>query len=101
VGYFGPFSAEGIAFCPHHDYGGGDKANQDGRSINIPQRDLVSTIQVFLQRKRLKISNLLPEAQILLEKMTNFQVKIPQTGHDSYGAWREGIHDDLLLYSLA
>jgi hypothetical protein len=29
--------------------------------------------------------------------MTNFQVKISQTGHDSYGAWREGTHDDLLL----
>lgn len=38
-----------------------------------------------------------PEAQTLLEEMTNFQVKISQAGHDSYGAWREGTHDDLLL----
>jgi hypothetical protein len=28
----------------------------------------------------------------------NFRVKIdPLTAHDSYGAWREGQHDDLVL----
>jgi hypothetical protein len=57
----------------------------------------VATIQVLLQTKRLRIPSSLPEAQILLEEMTNFQVKISQAGHDSYGAWREGTHDDLLL----
>lgn len=59
---------------------------------------LVSTIQVLLQTKRLKIAPALPEAQTLVEEMTNFQVRISQAGHDSYGAWwREGSHDDLLL----
>ena len=57
----------------------------------------MSTIQVLLQTKRLKIATLLPEAKTLLEEMTNFQVKISLAGHDSYGAWREGTHDDLLL----
>lgn len=71
--------------------------NADGSSINVPKRDLVSVIQVLLQTKRLKIPTLLPEAQILLEEMTNFQVKISLAGNDSYGAWREGTHDDLLL----
>jgi hypothetical protein len=52
---------------------------------------------VLLQTKRLKIPTHLPEAQTLLKKMTNFQVRISQAGHDSYGAWREGTHDDLLL----
>ena len=65
--------------------------------MNVPKRELVSTIQVLLQTKRLRIPSLLPEAQVLLEEMTNFQVKISLTGHDSYGAWREGTHDDLLL----
>jgi hypothetical protein len=68
-----------------------------GRNTNVPKRDLVSTIQVLLQTKRLKIPTLLPEAHILLEEMTNFQVKISLAGHDSYGAWRGGTHDDLLL----
>lgn len=76
---------------------GGDEVNTEGGSVRVPKRDLVSSIQVLLQTKRLRISSLLPEAQILLEEMTNFQVKISQTGHDSYGAWREGTHDDLLL----
>jgi hypothetical protein len=90
------FRQEGLHFYPI-TITGGDKAYRDGRSINIPKRDLVSTIQVLLQTKRLKIPAALPEAQVLLEEMTNFQVKISQTGHDSYGAWREGTHDDLLL----
>jgi len=45
----------------------------------------------------LKIPSTLPEAHTLLKEMTNFRVKISQAGHDSYGAWREGTHDDLLL----
>jgi hypothetical protein len=27
----------------------------------------------------------------------NFRVTISQSGHDSYDAWRERIHDDLVL----
>lgn len=76
---------------------GGYKVNVEGRSINVPKRDLISNIQILLQTKRLKIPSLLPEAQTLVEEMSNFQVKISQAGHDSYGAWREGTHDDLLL----
>jgi len=35
---------------------------------------------------------------MLVQEFLNFLVKIdPLTGHDSYGAWREGQHDDLVL----
>jgi hypothetical protein len=27
----------------------------------------------------------------------NYKVTISDTGHDSYGAWRESIHDDLVF----
>ncbi len=76
---------------------GGDKVKAEGRSIAVPKRDLVSTIQVLLQTKRLKIPSALPEAPTLMEELTNFQVRISLAGHDSFGAWREGTHDDLLL----
>jgi hypothetical protein len=33
-----------------------------------------------------------------VRELLNFKVKIdPQTAHDSYAAWRENIHDDLVL----
>lgn len=35
---------------------------------------------------------------MLSGELQNFKVKInPETAHDSYGAWREGQHDDLVL----
>jgi hypothetical protein len=40
----------------------------------------------------------LPEAATLTQELQHFQMKIAlDTGHDSYGAWREGTHDDLVL----
>ena len=76
---------------------GADQVSSDQRAVRVPKRDLISTLQVLLQTKKLKIAGSLPEAQILIEELLNFQVKISVTGHDSYGAWREGTHDDLIL----
>ena len=33
----------------------------------------------------------------MVEELLSFQVKISVSGHDTYGAWREGTHDDLVL----
>ncbi len=38
----------------------------------------------------------LQHARTLIEEPTSFQVKITDTGHHVYGAWREGAHDDLV-----
>jgi len=77
---------------------GGDQVAQDGRAYRVPKRDLVSTVQVMLQGERLKIAQQLPEAATLTRELLAFQVKISaETAHDSYGAWREGAHDDLVL----
>jgi len=45
----------------------------------------------------LKIASQLPEADTLTRKLQNFQVKITGAANDTYGAWREGTHDDLVL----
>ena len=75
----------------------GNQANCSQGTLRVPKRDLVSTMQVLLQTEKLKIAGSLPESQILIDEVLNFQVKISVTGHDSYGAWREGTHDDLIL----
>ena len=76
---------------------GGDKASRNGMNINVPKRDLVSTLQVLFQTGRLKVAADIPEAKLLVEELLNFQVKISSQGHDSYGCWRFGTHDDLIL----
>jgi hypothetical protein len=37
------------------------------------------------------------EVDTLQTELGHFELKISQAGHDSYGAWREGTHDDLVL----
>ena len=76
---------------------GGDVVNHEGGYWRVPKRDLVGAVQVPLQDKRLKFADSLALAPTLIQEMLNFKVKISESAHDSYGAWREGTHDDLIL----
>ena len=59
---------------------------------------LVSNLLLLSQEGRLKIASGLAEAKTLVAELQNMRVKIDlKTAHDSYGAWREGQHDDLVL----
>lgn len=68
--------------------------------LNVPKRELISGAQVQLQAKRLKIATGLAEARTLVSELLSFEVKISDAGTDTYGAWREGAHDDL-VFALA
>ncbi|MGZ4358024.1 MAG: hypothetical protein ACXVRU_14570 [Gaiellaceae bacterium] len=63
----------------------------------LPKRDVASTIAVLLQTGRLRIARDLKESETLLRELLSFRVKISLTGHDTYEAWREQEHDDLVL----
>ena len=76
---------------------GGDKPSWVGGGWRVPKRDLVSNLAVLLQTSRLKVAKELPDAATLVNELLNFRVKISVGGHDSYEAWREGVHDDLVL----
>ena len=76
---------------------GGQSVEINRGNYRVPKRDLVSTTKVLLQSGRLRFAEL-PETPILVKELLAFQVKIdPVTAHDSYAAWREGVHDDLVL----
>lgn len=75
---------------------GGDGVTHDGNQWRVPKRDLVSVLQIILQNERLKISNRLKLADALQSELLNFQMKISDSGHDSYAAKGSG-HDDLVL----
>lgn len=77
---------------------GGDTQTSDGQTWRVPKRNLAGVLQVLFQSGRLKISKKLPLASVLQSELMNFKVKIdPVTAHDSYSAWREADHDDLVL----
>jgi hypothetical protein len=64
----------------------------------VPKRDLIGGLQVLLQSGRLRVASQLEHAETLKRELLNFRVKVNvSTGHDSYEAWREGDHDDLVL----
>jgi hypothetical protein len=63
----------------------------------VPKKELVSTLQVVLQARRIKVAPALSEAKTLVNELMNFRVKITPACHETFGAWREGLHDDLVL----
>jgi hypothetical protein len=75
----------------------GAEARQENRRLFVPKRDLVGVMKVLLQTERLKVAKTLPFAGTLVEELLNFQVKITTAANDTYGAWREGVHDDLVF----
>jgi phage FluMu gp28-like protein len=76
---------------------GGDEVTRNGLERRVPKRDIASTIAVLLQTGRLRIARGLRESATLLRELLNFRVKISLSGHDTYEAWREQEHDDLVL----
>jgi len=78
---------------------GGDEVIRDGRyHVKVPKRELVGNLVMLFQSGRLKIADGLPDGPTLVNELVNFKVKVNlATGHDSYEAWRESVHDDLVL----
>jgi hypothetical protein len=75
----------------------GDSESYSEGLCRVPKRNLVSIVSILLQEKRLIIGADLPHAATLTKELLNFHVTINDKAHDSYGAWREGVHDDLVL----
>jgi hypothetical protein len=77
---------------------GGDAVTHTGANWRTPKRDLVGAVQLLLQQRRLQIAESLPLTPVLTQELATFRVRIDQaTAHDSYSAWRERDHDDLVL----
>jgi hypothetical protein len=78
---------------------GGDEVIRDGAyHTKVPKRELVGNLVMLFQSERLRIAEGLVDASVLVNELVNFKVKVNlATGHDSYEAWRESVHDDLVL----
>ncbi len=77
---------------------GGQQASHTPEGFNVPKRELAAILQVLLQGRRLLVAQGLLAAQQLKHELQNFKVKINlATGNESFEAWREKDHDDLVL----
>lgn len=65
---------------------------------HIAKRQLVSTLSAVVHGGRLRVAQDQPEAGALVREMSTFKAKISlTTGNESFEAWRERDHDDLVL----
>lgn len=76
---------------------GGHEVTRGSDGFRVPKKELVATVQVLLQTRRLRIARGLPDAPTLVRELENFRVKITEAANETFGAWREGQHDDLVL----
>ncbi len=77
---------------------GGSSVNEIEGGFNVPKKELVAALQVLIQSERIKIVKGLEFAEVLKQEILNFKVKLDEkTGHESFEAWREQEHDDLVL----
>lgn len=77
---------------------GGDEVSRSGFDYRVPKRDLVSAVACLLQTTRLRIPRSLPDVDLLERELLRFRAKISlSSGKETYEAWREEDHDDLVL----
>jgi hypothetical protein len=68
----------------------------DSRGWHVPKKALVSCLQVLLESRRLQVAAL-PERTLLMQELLAFRVKITAAAYETFEAWRERDHDDLVL----
>ena len=76
---------------------GGVQATQARDGWNVPKRDLVTGLQVMYEREELRMPKKMKLVDALVEELGNMGSRITETGKETYPAWREGVHDDLVL----
>jgi hypothetical protein len=74
----------------------GHATTSEGGIWHVPKRELVGTLQVLLQSRRLQVAPL-PERELLVREFLAFRVKITKAGNETFESLRERDHDDLVI----
>ena len=75
----------------------GDAEGTGDGFYRVPKRDLIVGLQVLLQSEGLQVAAGLSEGATLMKEMMGMRVKVSNSDHERYGAWREREQDDLVL----
>lgn len=76
---------------------GGEQVNSDGRIWHVPKRDLMSGLQMGLERGLLRIAKKLREAGRLGKELVDMRIGRSRAGRERWGAEGAGEHDDLVM----
>lgn len=76
---------------------GGEQARHTNRKWNVPKQDLMSGLQLLLERGELRIAKQLPEAGSLLRELRDMRMEMRTSGKAKMGAEGYGEHDDLVI----
>jgi hypothetical protein len=85
------------SWCQVSITGGSAVTNVGMGRWNVSKKQLASVVQVVLGNRRLLVAPEQPERETLLRELGTFQVKITAAGNESFEAWRESAHDDMVL----
>jgi hypothetical protein len=69
----------------------------DEAGYHVPKKDLVGAMQVVFQSRRIQVARSLPNAGVLVKELESFRAKITISMNETFEAWRERDHDDLVL----
>jgi hypothetical protein len=69
----------------------------NGSGRNVPKKELVGVLQVLFQSRRLQVARQLSNAPVLIRELEAFRVKVTASANETFEAWRERDHDDLVL----
>jgi hypothetical protein len=76
---------------------GGSTEGCTGGYFQVPKRDLITRLQILLQRGALQIAAGMQYGPALVKEMADMRVKVTRSGYEQFEAWREGTHDDLVF----
>ena len=66
-------------------------------SLHVPKKELIGTLQLLLQTRRLQVARSLTDAAVLMKELENYRIKVTAARNETFESWREGQHDDLAL----
>ena len=78
--------------------GVGQAAQRDGRGgWLVPKLDLVTSLQLVFQSRRLKVGSELPDTELLVRELAAFRLRRVAQNDSQDAEWRTGRHDDLVF----
>ena len=77
--------------------GNAENYNEETNYWNVSKKILVSNLQVLLGNEDIRFADDLPMRDVVINELLAFRMKMTAKGNDTYEAWREKDHDDLVL----
>jgi len=72
-------------------------AGKERTGSTVPKKNLVSAVLVPLQERRLKFAEQLELTPVLMRELEMYRVRVTTDRNETFEAWREKDHDDLVL----